>query len=106
MWWLITFYTVRLLSSTSMWMVYYTASGTYHMVKFIYLLKDKERSNDCEIIFSNGEELCQIQNENNYDLIITKESLMFDLMHLHDQVELIEKREIEHDVFEKNDIEK
>mgnify|MGYP001325411617 FL=1 len=90
---------LRLWSSSSLWMLYHTACGTYSMAKYVYTISNDYATSKPyqEILFSHGEEVCKIKQENEYVLIMTNETWMNDFAKLREEVhtheyELVEKK--------------
>tara|TARA_B110000881_G_scaffold199857_1_gene197746 strand:+ start:2076 stop:2405 length:330 start_codon:yes stop_codon:yes gene_type:complete len=105
MWWTIAFYTVQYCSTTSLWFMYHTVNGTYYTVKYIYKLTN-DTFTPPEFHFTNSLEICEIQDEPEYNLILTKESLMCDLMHIYSNTytDILKKNDLEqHSIYEIKD---
>ena len=89
---------VRIWSSSSLWLLYHTACGTYTMVKYIYTIGNEYISEpDYTILYGHVTEKCGISGEKDYDLIVSNETLITDLAKLHEQVFFIEAQHEEND---------
>lgn len=79
---------LRMWSSSSVWLLYHTACGTYSMVKYVYTIGNDYVSSKPykEILFSHAEELCNIPEETDYVFIMTNETWINDLAKLHEEV--------------------
>jgi len=79
---------LRLWSSSSLWMLYHTACGTYSMVKYVYTISNEYASTKPyqKLLFSHGEEMCKMKQENEYVLIMTNETWMNDFAQLREEM--------------------
>lgn len=95
---------LRLWSSSSLWMLYHTASGTYSMVKYMYTISNKYATSKPynAILFSEGDETCSIRDENDYVLIMTNETWMNDFAQLRKEVRIQEYEMIEKKCIDKS----
>jgi len=90
--WTASFYTIRYCSSTSLWFAYHTLTGTYETIKYIRKICKPEKA---FILFERSPEPCLLKDEIDYQLIMTEETLMNDMINLHEQL-----YEIKHDLRE------
>ena len=75
------FYVASEIASQAGYMcMYYSVSGTYHLVKYVYKWNTPilpEPINYCPY-----EEKCSLLNENEYEVLITEESALYDIQKL------------------------
>lgn len=92
-----SFYAFRMCSSTSVWLMYHATTGTYHTVRYIQKLRSPSKP---FIIFDHAPEKCLLKKEDDFELIMTHETLMHDLAILHEH--MIKKNDLEIELIEKH----